>query len=696
MKNHLLSCYKLYALVFIFLNLIPTLHCQDKEWSRVAQPGYTDYAPVTLANGVYGLTMSEKAFSGNQLQMNGVFDFFPEQAAESAIRGIDFTDLDLIVMDSESADTEQADFGKGISLSKTELEDLENWRQEFNFKQGSFKTDFTFNKLEVSHTAYVLHQMSQTGIIKLTFKAREDLVFSLKNTLEMPDPYTFSGSAYLNQLRMRRVPLFTAQAESPGGRYKIATTTSFYFEGEEQPLIEYENRIRSKPNISFKKHLKKGESFTCYLIGSMLTSYNYSNPEIESAQLNIYTYLKGPEKVINEHINEWAEFWNSTDIIVEGDSEATKDIRQMMYFINSFVRPNTDFSSACMGLGTDYWGYKILWDADFWIYPALLLINPDAARSMLEYRWKRLEMAKQNAMTHGYKGAMFPWESGHTGEDQTSLMYLTGPFQHHITADVGLAFWYYYCVTQDKEWLFEKAYPMLKEVADFWLSRVEINENGEYDILNVVSPDEHAINVDNDVFTNAAVKSVLEAATEAAQLAGETPTEQWKEVADGLVFNTFNNGVYREHGSYNGEVIKQAATNLASFPLDVIKDRETIILNLNYYEKKVDPHGPNMTWPMYAGAAARAGDPEKAKLYFDKALQSYKKGPFKIIALRPYLNTTFFGTASGGILQAMILGFGGIHFSSEGLKQVDPVLPKEWKSIRYKGIGSGETFVVEE
>ncbi len=688
---------KILSLVFAFaltgINSF-SLISQDSEWTRIARPGYEVYAPVTLANGKYGITLSEKAFMANQVQLNGVFDMFPDKGVESSIAAIDFTNLELIVMKPEAAKTGQADFLKGKSLSQTRLDKLNDWKQEFNFREGWFKTNFKFEGLDVEHTAYALKHMLHTGIIKVTISANEDRFFSLKNILNVEYPYQFVDSKYLNQLRQRQIPLFTVSAKSPTGKYLSATTTSFYFEDEEKPELIFTDDDLNQPYLGFEKMLKKGESITFYLIGSMATTETYNNPVNETARLNIYTYLTGPEKLIKQHKANWNAFWDKTNITIDGAPELNKDIRQMMFFINSFVPEGTDYSSACMGLGTDYWGYKTLWDADFWIYPALLLINPEAARSMLEYRWKRLDMAKQNALAHGYKGAMFPWESGATGEEQTSLLYLTGPFQHHISSDVGLAFWRYYCVTQDKQWLAERGYPLLKEVAEFWVSRAEKNEEGKYEIRNVVSADEHAINVDNDAFTNAGAKSVLDAAVAAAEILEEEPAEIWSEVADGLLIRSFENGITREHDSYEGETIKQAATNLAAFPLDVITDKNLIRRNLDYYEPRVDENGPNMTWPMYAGAAARAGNPGKALYFLEKGLLPYKKGPFAILSLRYQGTSTFFGTSAGGMLQAFIMGFGGLHFTEDGLVQKDPVLPEEWKSIKMTGIGMDQDFEV--
>ena len=76
-----------------------------------------------------------------------------------------------------------------------------------------------------------------------------------------------------------------------------------------------------------------------------------------------------------------------------------------------------------------YFGIQI-----FGCFPAVLVLHPEMAKSMIEYRFQRLEAAKRNAFSKGYKGAMYPWESAETGVEETPVWALSGPFEHHITA----------------------------------------------------------------------------------------------------------------------------------------------------------------------------------------------------------------------------------------------------------------------
>ena len=206
----------------------------------------------------------------------------------------------------------------------------------------------------------------------------------------------------------------------------------------------------------------------------------------------------------------------------------------MLYHLYSFSREGTAFAPSPMGLsGLGYNGH-IFWDSDLWMFPALLVLHPEIAKSLVEYRYERLEAAKQNAFAHGYKGAMFPWESSDNGTEETPVGALSGPFEHHITACVGLAAWNYYCVTQDKEWLKEKGWPLISATADYWASRVERNGPGHYDINNVVAADEWAEGIDNDAFTNGAAKADLQCAALAAKVLGIKANADWADVAQNI------------------------------------------------------------------------------------------------------------------------------------------------------------------
>jgi trehalose/maltose hydrolase-like predicted phosphorylase len=273
---------------------------------------------------------------------------------------------------------------------------------------------------------------------------------------------------------------------------------------------------------------------------------------------------------------------------------------------------------------------------------------------------------------------------------------LSGPFEHHITADVAIAAFNYFAVTQDTAWLKEKGYPIIKECADFWTSRVERNGTGKYDIKNVVAADEWAENVDNNAFTNAAAKANLQYAIMAAKIVNEKPSEGWADVAANIPILKMNNGVTAEHAAYKGEKIKQADVNLLSYPLKEISDPEQIRKDLEYYESRIGEGSPAMTHAIFATLHARLKEPAKAWKAFKEAHLPNKKNPFGVLAETAGGTNPYFATGAGGFLQSVINGFGGLEITPTGIVQVPSTLPPGWKKLTITGAGiHRKTYLVK-
>jgi trehalose/maltose hydrolase-like predicted phosphorylase len=342
-----------------------------------------------------------------------------------------------------------------------------------------------------------------------------------------------------------------------------------------------------------------------------------------------------------------------------------------------------------MGLsGLGYNGH-VFWDTDIWMFRVYLMLHPEMAKSLLDYRFNRLNVARENAFSQGYAGAMFPWESAESGVEETPVWALSGTFEHHISACVSLAFWDYYCVSQDKTWLREKAWPVISATADFWASRAEPNNKGVYDIKNVVGADEWAENIDNDAFTNGAAKQNLFCAIKAAKILGLQENKQWRLVAQSLEISKFQDGTTKEYETYNGELIKQADVNLLAYPLKLVSDNNQIRQDLEYYETRVPNEGtPAMTQAIFALLYSRLGNGEKAYHFFKDAYVPNLLPPFNVIAETKGGTNPYFATGAGGILQSLIFGFGGLDITDNGIVQIKSTLPFEWKSVTLTGVGT--------
>ncbi|MEM9261189.1 MAG: glycoside hydrolase family 65 protein, partial [Bacteroidota bacterium] len=363
--------------------------------------------------------------------------------------------------------------------------------------------------------------------------------------------------------------------------------------------------------------------------------------------------------------------------------EVQREVRLMLYYLYASVRAGTALSLSPVGLsGLGYNGH-VFWDTELWMFPALLVMQPDLARSLLDYRYERLEAARQNAFNHGFRGAMFPWESADDGTEQTPVWALTGPFQQHITACVGWAFWKYYQRTQDLEWLRDYGYEVLREVATFWCSRVERRGPNQYEITNVIGANEFEENIDNNAFTNGIVKTVLRQAVMAAKVLDLAPDPDWQHVADNIPVLQFPDGTTRENATYDGAVIKQADVNLLAHPLGYYTDQIQIRKDLDYYEPRMSPDGPAMGFCTLATIHAQLGDAARAYEVFIHSYRSNGVPPFGVLAecaggrgVSPY-----FTTGAGGALQTILFGFGGLRLTDLGLERGEQCLPTAWKEL---------------
>ena len=168
-------------------------------------------------------------------------------------------------------------------------------------------------------------------------------------------------------------------------------------------------------------------------------------------------------------------------------------------------------------------------------------------------------------------------------------------------------------------------------------------------------------------------------------------------VASNIPILKFPDGITREHATYNGEGIKQADVNLLSYPLKEVTDPAQIRKDLEYYSARVPNEGtPAMTQASIHTLYARLGDGEKALHWFQDSYIPNLNPPFRVIAETKGGTNPYFATGAGGIMQSMLMGFGGLDITPAGIVQLKSKLPPKWKSLTLKGVGpERKTYVVK-
>jgi len=633
-----------------------------------------NYYGITVANGMIGIVSAPEPFKVKNVVLAGAYDLYGRGRVSNFLNSFNLLNMYL-----------------EIGGKRIDAKNISNFKQELDMQHAAFTTTFDYaDKATIKYTYYSLRQLPFTVLMDVTVTAKQAINITSASVMEAPDALK-EVQNYYNEIDRPHVTisLLTSTAKSPTGKMQLCASTSFLFSEPhgQEPRIIHEMWDNNMHLMKFSKAIAAGQTYNYAVTGSSITSAHHADPLNEAERLTIFAKLEGRDRLIKFHNKAWDDLWTS-DIQIEGDGQSQQDIHSMLYHLYSFSRAGTAYSPSPMGLsGLGYNGH-VFWDCDVWMYPAMLVLHPEIAKSMVEYRFERLDAARKNAFSHGYKGAMFPWESADSGVEETPVWALSGPFEHHITACVALAAWNYYCVTQDKQWLKEKGWPILSATADFWASRVERNGTGHYDIKNVVAADEWAENIDNNAFTNAAAKANLLNATAAAKILREKPDVDWVNVAQNIPILKLDNGVTREHASYNGEGIKQADVNLLAYPLKTITDPAQIKKDLEYYETRVPNEGtPAMTQAVFALLYSRLGNGDKAFHFFKDAYEPNLNPPFRVIAETKGGTNPYFATGAGGIIQSLLMGFGGLDITPTGIVQVKSKLPANWKLLRITGVG---------
>ncbi len=406
---------------------------------------------------------------------------------------------------------------------------------------------------------------------------------------------------------------------------------------------------------------------------------------------------RGFAALLADQRRAWATLWQS-DIVIDGDAKAQQIVHSDLYYLLSNAAPDTSWPIGACGMTPGYTGH-VFWDSDTWVFPALLLLHPERAKSLVMFRGHSLPQAEQRAQARGLRGAMYPWEADpDDGSSQTPhSAQVLDEREIHVDGDVAIAQWQYYLATQDRVWLKQHGWPVIRAVAAFWASRATpVPGTGHYAIEHVTSVDEDYADVPNDIFTNAVAQKALRIAARAAQLLGETPDPQWTTVADGLVLPfdaqaghhlDFDATVPHDIDSWGGSSLPLLSSPSLDLPMDQATRRGD-------YAAAIAPIARSSRDPNSMGlmplsiAAATAGDADAAGDWFNRNLTAHVlKPPFNVRTETAGNNTGYFMTASGGLLQNILYGFTGLRITEDGLVPAyAPVLPSAWKTLTLKNL----------
>ena len=403
----------------------------------------------------------------------------------------------------------------------------------------------------------------------------------------------------------------------------------------------------------------------------------------------------GFDTLLASHQAAWHELWKS-DIVVDGDPKVQQAVHSDLYYLLSNTTEGTAWPMGACALTPGYAGHAF-WDSDSWVFPALLLLHPERAKPIVMFRHRTMQPARERATQFGVKGTMYPWESDpETGKDYTPH-FAYGVFREiHVNADIAIAQWQYYLATGDDAWLKQYGWPVIDEVAQFWVSRVNYNKaKDRYEIQHVTSPDEAYDDVPNDSFTNAAAQKALNIAIAAAQKVGAEADPQWAVIAAKMYIPfddkeqrhlDFDESVPHDKITWMGSSLAWLMYPNLDLPMSEQVHKNDFAFQLD--ELKVHGDDPNeMMMVMLAVGAAELGDAKTAGDWIQRNLVGFLKPPFNVRTETVANNAGYILATSAGFVQSFVYGFSGLRIDEKGLTEVyAPVLPPTWKSLTLKHI----------
>jgi trehalose/maltose hydrolase-like predicted phosphorylase len=732
---------RLFCLLICAAAAIPALAAAEDTFTLSASAqDFGSYFPSYLANGYFSTMTAPRGTEGNLAYMVAFMDYAKDdESRPAAIPG--WSEIDYSTGDSAAGHFWMNQVPVIPAL-------FADYKQTLNMKEATLTTSYRYvdhkRSTQVKITTFVSQAATHLAATRISLTPDFDGTVELSFALNLWAPHEprlplakLSGdqmqeAVAANNLQLVAIPPATPDRAAVwyhGDTHVLAAdgdvkSLTLALDGRaEQGLAMaeavavqlpdgiapndialYKSPYRLALNIKVKLQKDRTYTFTKYVAASR---EGWGGERQADVALATAARSAGFDSLLDQHRAAWRELWRS-DIEIDGDVQAQTVVHSDLYYLLATSTADTRWPMGACGLTPGYTGHAF-WDSDTWIFPALLLLHPERAKSLAMFRAHTLPAAQARAQARGLKGAMYPWEADpENGSEQIPFFaHVLSEREIHVNADVAIAQWQYWLATHDREWLKHSGWPVIRNVADFWASRASWNaEQRRYEIVHVTSVAESYNDVPNDTFTNVSAQKVLTIAATAAALVGERPDPHWAEVASKL-YIPFSQAEQRHldfDASLPREPLEGSTLGLLSYPSldlqmsDKVRRNDFDYIMISVRQGHHEPHG--MSLAPASIAAAAAGDTGSAVAWLQRNFTSgLIKTPFNVRTETSSNNTGYFVTASGGFLQNLLYGFTGLRVAEKGLVEAySPILPAEWKSMTLKDVtirGDHYDFVVD-
>lgn len=362
----------------------------------------------------------------------------------------------------------------------------------------------------------------------------------------------------------------------------------------------------------YSHEMKQGEPLKIEKIVSLYTSKDHAITECGREAVNALNHPHTFEELLVSHARAWDNLWRRFDIEIE--TTLPKDgldpqLILRLHFFHTLQTASLNSIEYDIGIPARGWhgeAYRghVFWD-ELFIFPILNFSMPEITRSLLQYRYRRLDRARQQARKDGYKGAMYPWQSGSNGREESQQMHLNpksgrwipdrSHVQRHVNSAIAYNVWRYYQVSGNLEFLLDEGAAMILEIAQFWSSIAHYNPKCErYEIEGVMGPDEYhdgypnkeEAGLKNNAYTNIMAVWVLCRALEILEILPENARDEvcqrlhitaddiarWDQVSRKMHIAFFGDGIISQFEGYD---------DLTEFPFEEYRKKYENIQRLD-------------------------------------------------------------------------------------------------------------------
>ena len=554
-------------------------------------------ALCTLGNGVFATRGAAPETGADDVHYPGTYAAGVYDRLETHIAGRAVTNEDLVNLPNWLPLTFRPGGGDWLDIRRVDV--LEH-RQELNLRTGVLLRSFRYRDgagriTGVTQRRFVSMADPELAALETTIAA-ENWSGTLEIRSAVDGTVTNAGVARYRALRGDHLAVLStalfdddsiavvAETRDSHVRVGVGARTRLFRDGERCTAKPMTDQREGYGSLQYSVDLLEGEHVVVEKVASLVTSKTLAMYEPGIHAVERLFRAGSFDELLERHELSWGLLWRRFDITIEGSERIQMILRLHIFHLLQTVSTNTidlDVGIPARGLHGEAYRGHIFWD-ELFIFQLLNFRLPALTRTLLDYRYRRLPEAKWAAARVGHEGAMYPWQSGSDGREESQALHLNPrsgrwlPDHSHLQRHIGLAVahnvFQYLEVTGDLEFLRFRGAPMLIEIARFWASVTTYDRaSARYRVSGVMGPDEYhdgypdrdEPGLDDNAYTNVMVVWLLarvlellerlpehhrQALWETLHLSREE-LDRWKEISRAM-FVPFHDGIISQFAGY--------------------------------------------------------------------------------------------------------------------------------------------------